>query len=172
MRQRTLIFACLTLFLVLFVVGLSVNPVVHANPPLQDVPRLDGYKIYFTDGNGESSRFDRGEQGLSRLAGLLTQLGANLDTLEWRTDIPTDADLIVIAGPTSLGGDQIARLWAYLNNNQGRLLLLAGSPLDRSGIIRSRANNDLFDLIWADMGVRVHDDVVVVESYFLRECHA
>lgn len=166
MRQRTLIFASLTLLLALFAVGLIFNPVVYADAMLQDVPRLDGYKIYFTEGNGEASRFDRGDQGLSRFAGLLTQLGAELETLEWRTGIPGDADLIVIAGPTGLGGDQVARLWAYLNNNQGRVLLLAGPPLGRNRGIA--ANNGLFSLMWSDMGVRVRDDVVVVEASFLE----
>jgi len=57
--------------------------------------------------------FDRSDLGLSRFAGLLSQLGANLFTLEWRTGFPTDADLIVIAGPVAdLAPDQIARLWA------------------------------------------------------------
>ena len=65
--------------------------------------------------------------GLSRFAGLLSQLGANLFTLEWRTGFPTDADLIVIAGPTTdLAPDQIARLWSYMNN-KGRVLLLANA---------------------------------------------
>ena len=165
MHQRPLIFAGVLLFLVTFAIGLTINPAVRADALLQDVPRLDGYKIYFTDDNGEASRFDRSNQGLSRFAGLLAQLGANLNTLEWRTDVPSDADLIIIAGPTSLSGDQIARLWSYLNNNQGRLLFLAGSSLDTGGI---GTNNDLFALMWADMGVYVRNDVVVKESYFLE----
>ncbi|MCP5303455.1 MAG: DUF11 domain-containing protein [Pseudomonadales bacterium] len=166
MRQRTFIFASLILLLALLAISLTVNPVARADGLLQDVPRLDGYKIYFTEDNGEASRFDRSDQGLSRFAGLLSQLGAELETLEWRTGIPSDADLIVIAGPTGLNGDQIARLWAYLNNNQGRILLLAGPPLGRGRGIA--ANNGLFGLMWADMGVRVRDDVAVVESSFLE----
>ncbi len=82
--------------------GLSVQPAsVQADELLQGVPRLDGKNIYFTESAQEASRFDRSDAGLSRFAGLLSQLGANLYTLEWRTGFPTDADLIVIAGPVT-----------------------------------------------------------------------
>ena len=65
------------------------------------------------------------ETGLSRLAGLLELQGAELYTLEWRTGIPFDADLIIIAGPRSvLNAEQTAWLWAYLQDG-GRLLLIA-----------------------------------------------
>lgn len=90
---------------------------VQAGTALQGVPRLDGKNIYFSEAFGEASRFDRGPTGLSRFAGLLRLLGANLYTLEWRTGIPADADLLVIAGPlTDIGPDQTAWLWAYLQN--------------------------------------------------------
>ena len=116
-------FILVGLFFILFSMSMRTTP-VEADDLLQNVPRLDGINIYFTESSGEASRFDRSDLGLSRFAGLLSQLGANLFTLEWRTGFPTDADLIVIAGPTSdLAPDQIARLWSYMNN-KGRLLLL------------------------------------------------
>ncbi len=120
--------------IVIFVMfSLSFHPVVQADALLQDVPRLDGMNIYFTEAAGEASRFDRSDVGLSRFAGLLSQLGANLFTLEWRTGFPSDADLIVIAGPTSdFAPDQIARLWSYMNN-KGRVLLFADAVLSNRG---------------------------------------
>lgn len=129
---------------------------------LQDTPRLDGVNIYFTESAKEASRFDRTGAGISRFAGLLRLLGANLYTLEWRTGFPTDADLIVIAGPTDdLSPDQIARLWSYLNNN-GRLLLLADPVV--TPVRALPANSGLFQLMWADMGLRARGDVAVIES--------
>ena len=149
-----------TLIIMLF--SLSFRPVAQANALLQDVPRLDGMNIYFTEAAGEASRFDRSEIGLSRFAGLLSQLGANLFTLEWRTGFPSDADLIVIAGPTSdFAPDQIARLWSYMNNN-GRVLLLANTDGETRRALRSTSG--LFELMWSDMGIRARDDVLVTEG--------
>ncbi|MCC6804823.1 MAG: hypothetical protein IT319_18210 [Anaerolineae bacterium] len=147
----------------LIVLGVSARSTVQADPLLQDVPRLDGMNIYFTEAGGEASRFDRSDSGLSRFAGLLSQLGANLFTLEWRTGFPTDADLIVIAGPANdLPPDQIARLWSYMNN-QGRVLLLADASTRGSRGALPMAGG-LFELMWSDMGLRAHDDVVVAEG--------
>lgn len=129
---------------------------------VQEMPRLDGVNIYFTESAKEASRFDRLDTGISRFAGLLRLLGANLYTLEWRTGFPTDADLIIIAGPIDdLSPDQIARLWSYLNNN-GRLLLLS-EPM----VAPVRAlpfNSGLFQLMWSDMGLRARNDVAVIEA--------
>ena len=149
--------------LIIVIFSASFRTSVQADDLLQDAPRLDGMKIYFTEANGEASRFDRSEDGLSRFAGLISQLGANLFTLEWRTGFPTDADLIVIAGPRSdFAPDQIARLWSYMNNN-GRLLLLANAnTAARGGSLPSTSG--LFSLTWTDMGFRAQDDVVVTEG--------
>lgn len=143
--------------------GVSARTTVQADPLLQDMPRLDGMNIYFTEAGGEASRFDRLDNGLSRFAGLLTELGADLFTLEWRTGFPTDADLIVIAGPVNdLPPDEIARLWSYMNN-QGRVLLLADASL-RGSRGALPMGGGLFDLMWSDMGLRARDDVVVTEG--------
>jgi len=82
--------------------------------------------------------------------------------LEWRTGFPTDADLIVIAGPVDdFTPDQIARLWPYLNNN-GRLLLLADPTVPPVRALP--AASGLFQLMWSDMGLRARSDVAVVEA--------
>jgi hypothetical protein len=144
------------------ILGLSMNTTVQADPVLQDVPRLDGVNIYFTESAGEASRFDRSGSGLSHFGGLLGQLGANLYTLEWRTGIPADTDLIVIAGPTAdLTPDQIARLWLYLSKG-GRLLLLANTLSESRPQQRALPSaGGVFSLMWADLGLRGRDDVVV-----------
>jgi hypothetical protein len=145
-------------------VGISaaVRPAsqVRADHALQNVPRLEGVNIYFTEAGGESSRFDRGDAGISRFAGLLRQLGANLYTLEWRTGFPSDADLIVIAGPQSdFTPDQIARLWAYVNNG-GRLLLLA-NPVAETQRGALPPTSGFFQLMWSDFGLRALGDLLI-----------
>ncbi len=144
---------------------LSFNAVptrVYADDLLQTMPSLEGLNIYFTESHTEASRFDRSPAGLSRFAGLLTQMGANLFTLEWRTGFPTDADLIVIAGPnTDFSADQIARLWAYMNNG-GRVLLLADTTLETRNALQPTGG--LFQLMWADMGLRARNDVLLSEG--------
>ncbi len=148
--------------LIILMFSLSFRPVVQADALLQDVPRLDGMNIYFTEAAKEASRFDRSDAGLSRFAGLLSQLGANLFTLEWRTGFPSDADLIVIAGPTTdFAADQIARLWSYMNN-KGRVLLLADAIPSGRGALASASG--LFQLMWSDMGIHARDDVLVTEG--------
>lgn len=146
---------------------------LQAGPPLQDVPRLDGVRIYFSEGNKEASPFDRSGDGLSRWGGLLASLGAEIEVLDWRRDIPADADLVVIAGPTKdLDDYQSARLWSYLKGG-GALLVLA-DPLvfsiaeDGSTLVEAnkalQAARGLFILTWADYGLRARDDVVVMPS--------
>lgn len=146
---------------------------LQAGPPLQDVPRLDGVRIYFSEGNKEASPFDRSGDGLSRWGGLLASLGAEIEVLDWRRDIPADADLVVIAGPTKdLDDYQSARLWSYLKGG-GALLVLADPlvfSIAEDGSTLAEANKalqaarGLFILTWADYGLRARDDVVVMPS--------
>jgi uncharacterized repeat protein (TIGR01451 family) len=170
MRRIVFLLSGFLLIIGLFTFASISSLPVQADSLLQEAPRLEGYQVYFTEENGEASRFDRGETGISRLAGLLRDLGAELKTLEWRIGIPQDADLIIMAGPnTDLNPDQVARLWAYLSDG-GHLLLLT-NPVTGTG--RSRlsmpANSGLFNLLWADMGLRVRDDYVVIEGALQAE---
>lgn len=149
-----------TVILVVALVALPSRSEVAAQRLLQDTSRLEGYQIYFSESLGEASRFDRSPSGLSRLAGLVDLLGAELYTLEWRTGIPADADLLVIAGPTTdLSPDQTAWLWAYLQNG-GRLLILADPQPNKA----LPATKGLFHLMWDDMGLRANDDLVAIEG--------
>lgn len=160
MRQAALI-TLVGLFIVVLVVGLSAPAAstVEADHLLQDMTRLDGMKVYFTEAGNEPSRFDRSPDGASRFAGLLELLGADLHTLEWRNGIPADADLVVIFGPTAdLTGDQVAWLWAYLQDGAGRLLLLSNPPVDKVRALSRRS--PLMDLMWTDLGFTGQDTVV------------
>lgn len=159
MRQKILVMLG-GLIIAVMVLAVSAPPVSHvqADNVLQDAPRLDGYHIYFTEAAREASRFDRSDAGISRFAGLLEMLGADLYTLEWRDGIPPDADLIVIPAPTSaLSADQTAWLWAYLQEG-GRLFVITD---DASSLTPSAS---LFSLMWTDLGIQARDDVVVTEG--------
>jgi hypothetical protein len=135
----------------LLLAGTLPSASVQAEGLLQGVPRLEGFKIYFTEANGEPSRFDRNEGGLSRFAGLLWDLGATLETLDWRSSIPEDADLIIIPGPSDdITPDQIARLWSYLETNASLLLMV--DPLGGTGrrVTGVQSGSGLFELTWSD----------------------
>ena len=156
-----------SIILVVLLIAMSLTPsTTSAEVLLQDIQSMAGMNIYFSEANGEGTRFDRTLTGLSRYAGLLRRLGANLFTLEWRKGIPEDANLIVIPGPTrDLDPDQVARLWSYLDNGGRVLILLETVSLDR----RDRPyhvfpeKTGFFSLTWADLGLRGLDNVVVVE---------
>lgn len=131
---------------------------------------FSGVHIYFSEASNEASPYDRSEQGISRLAGLLQELGAELRVIDWRTDIPANADLVVIAGPTrDLSGEQMARLWVYLT--QGGKLLLFADPLvtrmeEGVAVVENnralQARRGFFELTWSDFGIRGRDDVLLL----------
>jgi len=133
------------------------------------LPDLSGKVIYFTEDNNEASLFDRSEYGMSRFAGLLQLAGAQLFPLDWRRDIPPDADMVFIGGAQdNLSNAQVGRLWAYLSNG-GRVLFIV-DPLAvgvRRGIVGMQFSDEngstrgLFELTWPDMGIRARDDVVI-----------
>src|SRR5690606_35026149 len=100
-------------------------------------------------------------------------VGATIKSLDWRSDIPEDADLVVIVAPTRDIEDYMtARLWAYLN--QGGSLLVMPDPIlytEEDGIILTEMNDralrrdrGLFLLMWSGYGLRAREDVVVTEN--------
>ncbi len=173
--RRTFAIMLLQAAVISAVVGLSATagrPTL-AQDQSSTFTRLDGVNIYFAESNREATAFDRTNRGLSRFAGLLYALGANINVLDWRKDIPADADLVVINAPTrDIDDAQSARLWAYLN--RGGSLLLLVDPLtvrEDQGVIAIemndrtlRSDRGLFVLTWSGYGVRARDDVIVAET--------
>lgn len=156
------VFALILIATIVVAIGTPSTPRAEAEDILMGLPSLDGFQVYFAEANGEASRFDRTEEGLSRLAGLIQMMGADLYTLEWRTGIPDDADLLIMAGPrTDMSTDQAAWLWAYLQNG-GRLLLIADPMIDGNRALSM--TRSFFDLVWSDMGIRGRNDVVVAQG--------
>ncbi len=166
MSRRILAMTVTTCMLAILVATVSLPSTaspVQADNLLKDVTRLDGYNIYFGESSGEASRFDRTDTGISRFAGLLELLGANLLTLEWRNGISPDADMVIIAGlgRNQFSDEQTAWLWAYLQNGGRVLFLVDPDGLNNVGL---QGNRGFFKLLWDDMGLRGQDDIVMRDS--------
>lgn len=158
-RPIVLVISSFVIAVMVLATGVPTAAHVQADVVLDTLPRLEGYNIYFSEIGKEASRFDRTNAGLSRLGGLIELLGAELFTLEWRTGVPADADLVIIPGPIDdLTALHTAWLWAYLQNG-GRLLLLA-----EPNVKALKSNAGLLQLLWDDMGLRARDDVVVTQG--------
>lgn len=139
-------------------IALAYRPAVQPQQTLG----FQGYHIYFSADNGEASRFDRSAAGVSRLAGLLETLGAELYTLDWDDFVLQNPDLLIMAAPVNdLSPVQTARLWSYLSGG-GKLLLIAEPPVRGVRALVSQA--PFFNLLWADAGLRARNDVVVTEA--------
>lgn len=142
-----------------FIVEPTLSLVDAAVTSLPPEVNTDAINIYFTEAAREPSRYDRSPAGISRLAGLINRRGWNMFTLDWRSELPKDADLIIVAAPgQDLTADQVARLWLYIQNG-GRVLILADAAT--TGYDTLTSNGGLFQLMWTDMGVRVRDDVLL-----------
>lgn len=161
----------LTVLVLLGFVAVIGVPVFADVSRQQDVHRLDGYSIYFSEEDREANPYDRSDEGASLFAGLLSNLGATVRTLDWRQGIPEDADLVIMAGPTRyVGVAELARVWHYLSN--GGAVLLFVDPLltttDEAGNLVTDINRSItaefFDLTWQEFGIGVRGDVVVVED--------
>jgi hypothetical protein len=132
---------------------------------VQDPPDLAGKNIYFSEGFGEASQFDRSNKGVSRYASLLHSMGASLFVLDWRQNIPENADLVVIPGPTKdFSADATARLWVYVQKG-GHLLLFVDALDDKGNLSQAlKSEKGLFSIMWDDFGIRALDDVMVKEG--------
>src|ERR1043166_9500609 len=93
-RSLTIIFSLTIITLTVFLGTLKVLALPSESlANLQQAPDLSGKNIYFSEGFGEPSQFDRSDKGISRYASLLHLMGANLFVLDWRQGIPANADL-------------------------------------------------------------------------------
>ncbi|HVS01156.1 MAG TPA: GldG family protein [Thermoanaerobaculia bacterium] len=115
--------------------------------------------LLFTTGHGEASldSFDPG--GLGRLQQFLGQ--DNFEIEEWaslgKDDVPADADLVVVAGPTSpFSAPELVALGRFLDRG-GRLLLLVDPTLTPTTELVSVGLAPWL----AEYGVTLRDDIVV-----------
>jgi ABC-type uncharacterized transport system involved in gliding motility auxiliary subunit len=115
-------------------------------------------KILFTAGHGELQLDDFSSRGLSALRDLLGK--DNFEMEEWpllgQAAVPEDADLVVIAGPTSTFVEpELALLRSHLDGG-GRLLVMLDPILGEEGMVETGLEGLL-----ADFGVALGDDIVV-----------
>lgn len=90
---------------------------------------------WFTSGHGEKSLESEDQLGLSNLQTALAQqdIKAETVTLLERTDIPSEVQLVIVAGPARrFTGPELQLLETYIERG-GKLLLLL-DPLDDSGL--------------------------------------
>jgi ABC-type uncharacterized transport system involved in gliding motility auxiliary subunit len=119
-------------------------------------------KVLFTTGHREASLDDFSPKGLSQIKDLLGK--ENLDLQPWASlgqkEVPADAALVVIAGPTSsFLPPELEVLAKYLDGG-GRLLVLLDPDLGSGGTL---AKTGLEPWL-AGYGVEVGDDIVVDPS--------
>ena len=125
-----------------------------------DVINKERKKIYFLTGHGEPLEppdLFQPEKGLATLVDQLRARAFDTDTLDLRNvqtlKVPNDAELVVIAGPTSpLTTSEVNTLREYLKVRAGRVLALLG-PGVKHGL------DDLLD----DWGI-LTDDVFVCDD--------
>jgi hypothetical protein len=89
------------------------------------VTRPKPFKAYFLQGDGEPSLEDTGDNGYSTLANYLREDFVDIEPLTVRGDnnIPTDTDLLIIAGPRNFSDAELVKIDHYLQQG-GRLFVL------------------------------------------------
>jgi ABC-type uncharacterized transport system involved in gliding motility auxiliary subunit len=124
-------------------------------------------KIYFLTGHGEYNPESRDQDrlGYSLIASRLERQNAEIKTLNLIKEgsIPSDCDLLVIAGPRSrLLPEELQMLKLYIEpeDAQARRLLVMLDPQTESG---------LEDLLEESYGLRFRDDVLLVNVDFLGQ---
>jgi ABC-type uncharacterized transport system involved in gliding motility auxiliary subunit len=118
-------------------------------------------KVYFVQGHGEPSPTGASNAGFSGVAGLLKGNNVTVETLvlTQHKDVPEDATVLVIAGPTTdLLDQEIEQIKAYLAKG-GKLLAM----LDPDVAERPQPTARLTALL-AEWGVEVSNNVVIDAS--------
>jgi ABC-type uncharacterized transport system len=92
---------------------------------LLSITRPQPFKGYFLQGDGEPSMEDTGDNGYSTFANYLREDFVDIEPLTLRGDynIPSDTDLLVIAGPRNFSDAELTKIDHYLQQG-GRLFVL------------------------------------------------
>jgi ABC-type uncharacterized transport system involved in gliding motility auxiliary subunit len=119
-------------------------------------------KVYFVTGHGEASTAAAaGDRGLSVLTQALKRDNMEVADISLLSgEVPQDADVIAIIGPTGAYTEaEITALGEYLDQG-GRLLVALDPLIDTDGTMRWTR----LEALLAGRGVIVHDDLVVDPS--------
>ncbi|MBK9123554.1 MAG: hypothetical protein IPM16_10615 [Chloroflexi bacterium] len=108
---------------------------------------------------------DTDENGLSRLAETIRELGGSVTVIPANREIPADVELVLLIRPQrALSVAQTAHLWDFLQ--RGGHLLLALDPIGHNGgSPESAASSGLIRLLQAEYGMGIVDNLLV-ESWF------
>jgi ABC-type uncharacterized transport system involved in gliding motility auxiliary subunit len=123
---------------------------------------LEVPKVYFVTGHGEASTAAAaGDRGLSVLTQALKRDNMEVADISLLSgEVPQDADVIAIIGPTGAYTEaEITALGEYLDQG-GRLLVALDPLIDTDGTMRWTR----LEALLAGRGVIVHDDLVVDPS--------
>lgn len=92
-------------------------------------------KVYFTTGHGEADIDDEGEMGLSEVRKRMENEGLKAEKLNLvgLTEIPADAEVVVVAGPAKPFQEGEAELLKTYLDNGGKALVMV-EPLVSSGL--------------------------------------
>lgn len=120
----------------------------------------DSPSVYFLIGHGERSPEDSGEQGLSLAQRSLESKNYTVQTLNLlaTNQIPEDADVIAIAGPTNpLTDGEVDMLKDFVGNGGALIVMLEPRPLTDLG----DAVDPLAAYLGSDWGVEAGENLVV-----------
>lgn len=124
------------------------------------VSETESRKVYFTTGHGERSPDQSDGNGYSQMKSLLERDNYVVEVLNLQTitdTLPTDADVIIVAGPqVAFAGEEAQLLQDYLAD-RGKLMVMA-DPGVETGL----------ESLMGDLGVELAQNVVVdpVQSFF------
>lgn len=114
-----------------------------------------------------SSLIDTGADGLSRLATLFNEMGADTQWLRLREPLPPETSVIVLVRPRRpLSPLHLAYIWQRVS--QGTSLLLAVDPQGYLGTRYDRTNTGLDQILGSDLGVSLGDGILI-EPWFTNE---
>lgn len=120
----------------------------------------DPRKVYFLTGHGERSIQAAAEESLSIAGRILTSKNYNLESLNLLAngEVPEDARLIVVAGPTQpLSSEEVELLGAYLESGGALIVMQEPLPLTDFG----EADDPLAGYLAETWGINLGKDVIV-----------
>lgn len=160
--MRNLRVFCLLILLAVFVLSLGVPGFAQEQSPQSERPL-----VVFIEEPKElqmSSVTDNGPDGLTRLATIFQNLGAQTKWIRLRDPLPQDARVIVLVRPRrELTTEDLARVWRQVG--AGNSLLVALEPQGIFGTRTETSSSGLNRLITLDTGVMLRDGILI-EPWF------
>lgn len=123
----------------------------------------DSPKIYFLTGHGEKSIEESGDESYSQAKSTLESKNYQVETLNLLTtnEIPEDARVIVIAGPTKpVSQSEVDLLDSYLDGGGALIVMEEPSPVTEFG----ESTDPLAEYLVGSWGMTLGDNIIVDNS--------